>query len=105
MNIDLMPAALSAVFFDANAIAHETIFVTLLGNGVTIQHYPMWTDEPTDDWQQVHYHEHLSWSVELGVPLPPDISGIDFEDAAARQNWLYEHAQHHELVAQALGII
>lgn len=94
----------AAVFFDENALAHETVFNTLLATGVVVQHYPMWTDDAGADWQQVHYQEHLSWSVELGVALPPDLNIVDFDNAQARQSWVYEHALHHQLVAEVLGI-
>lgn len=91
-------------FFDVNALAHETIFGELLRGGIVLDHYPLWTSEATPDWLDIHYREHLAWSVELALPLPPDLTAVDFDDDQAREQWRYVHALHHQLVAQDLGV-
>lgn len=91
-------------FLDVNAIAHETIFGEFLRGGIVLEHYPLWTPELSQDWLDIHYREHLAWSVELGLPLPPDLSAVDFNDEPAFESWVYLHALQHQLVANALGV-
>lgn len=91
-------------FMDRNALLHETVFNTLLSAGVITAHYPLWEHEPSADWLEIHYREHLAWSVELNLPTPPDLGSLDIKNSTAVNTWLYNHAQHHDLVSQALKL-
>lgn len=93
-------------FLDANALAHETIYNTLLGvNGVVINHYPLWApDGPDDDWLQIHDAEHKAIAVALGFGTPPDLDAVDFESAGAAQDWFNNHALQHSLIAITMNI-
>lgn len=91
-------------FMDLNALAHETVFTALLAGGAVVQHYPLWSDAPSPDWLDVHFQEHLSWSVELSLALPPDLSVLDMENEQAVRAWLANHYLHHLVVSQVMGI-
>lgn len=101
--IDVPPGGEQA-FFDLNAQAHETVFNTLLSAGFVIEHYPLWVDEPDDAWLEQHYQEHVAWSVELGLPPPPNLRQLNMDDAQARASWLQTHYLHHLVVSQQLNL-
>lgn len=101
--IDITPEN-APQFFAVNAMAHETVFTALLSQGVVVPHYPLWVDALDRTWLDVHYEEHLSWSRQLAIPLPPDLSEVDFDDASATRQWAIEHLLHHQLVALEMDL-
>lgn len=92
-------------FLDANALAHETIFNTILATGVVMEHYPLWTMGGADqDWLLVHDSEHRAIANALSLGLPPDLAEVDFQDERAAQDWFNNHALQHDLINQTLGL-
>lgn len=93
-------------FLDLNAISHETIYNTLLGQlGVKIDHYPLWTMGGTDqDWLLIHDQEHKSISAVLSLGTPVDLDQVDFNNKSEVEDWLNNHALAHDQISQVLGI-
>lgn len=93
-------------FLDANAIAHETIYNTLLGvNGVAIEHYPLWAPRGIDnDWLQTHAREHQAIADTLSLALPVDLDQVSVEDESQFYDWVANHADAHRQINDALGL-
>ena len=92
-------------FLDANALAHETIFNTLLSTGVVITHYPLWGPQgPDEDWLHTHGSEHQAIAGALALPLPVDIDEVDFKNESQAQAWFENHALAHQLINETLGL-
>lgn len=101
--LDVTEATLPQML-DVNALLHETVFTALLNTGVIVPHYPLWIDRPDEGWLEVHYREHQSWSNALNLGTPPDLGTLDIQDEQQFQQWLVNHAGHHTIVSQALGL-
>lgn len=91
-------------FLDMNALAHQTVHNALLQSGVVAEQYPMWTDDADHDWREIHYAEHITWNVALGITTPPDLVEVDFENEDSASDWLNNHSALHLLVNQALSL-
>lgn len=105
IDIDLKNEEQYREFLDLNAIAHQTIHNTLLEAGFVVAQYPLYTMAGIDkDWLLVHASEHRAWSSVLSLGDPPDIDSANFDDQRAMDDWLTNHALHHSLVAQTLGL-
>lgn len=91
-------------FLDLNAFAHQTTHNAFLSSGVTLEQYPMFTEDAGENWKEIHYAEHLAWSNELTLGTPPDLVTVDLTDPTQSADWLTLHAEHHLLVNQALGL-
>lgn len=104
-DVDLKSEESRREFLDLNAITHETVFQALLGQGTVTPHYPIFTmAEVPDDWLKVHYEEHIAWSIALGLDSPPDLQDVDLKDPQQAEDWMNNHALHHNLVAITLGL-
>lgn len=92
-------------FLDLNALAHETIYNTMLATGTIITHYPLWAPLGIDDdFLSTHNAEHKEIANVLGLPLPPDLDQVDIQDQVSASDWFENHALLHSLIAAALGI-
>ena len=92
-------------FLDLNALDHETIYNTLLGLGFTVEHYPLWLDgKPSHDWLFLHDRMHQAECSVLGLPTPPDLVDVNFDDPGQADDWFNNHELLHTLETQALGI-
>jgi hypothetical protein len=93
------------VFLDVNFMAHETVNGALLELGLVISHYPLQEDGSTiADWKLTHAAEHRAIAIALGLPGAPPLDEVDFEKEQQFDDWLGQHAQHHDLIAATLGI-
>lgn len=89
---------------DYNALAHETIFNTLLGAGTIISHYPLFTFGGDDeDWRLVHAQVHGAIAAALDIGTV-QLDDVDFKDPEQYEAWISDHASHHSQIAAALGI-
>lgn len=88
-----------SLFLDLNYLAHESIITALVP---VIDHRPL-TGEPDQGWSFEHDREHRAIAAALGISAPPDLSVVDFADDSS-EDWLLYHAQHHDLINQALGL-
>lgn len=93
-------------FLDFNAIAHETIYNTLLGQfQIEVEHYPLFTMAGADkDWLFIHDREHKAIANALNLGLSPDLDTVNFKNQAESEDWLNNHADMHALINQVLGL-
>lgn len=91
-------------FLDLNALAHQTTHNALLEQGVTVEQYPMWTNEAGNNWLNIHYAEHLAWNNALTLGTPPDLETVDLHDPFQVADWLTNHTALHALVNEELGL-
>ena len=96
------------MLLDMNFFAHQTIFGELASAGLLIAHVPMnvsITDgRAFDEFLQIHDLEHRSIASQIGVSAPSDLSSWNTKDADQFSAWTAAHANHHALIAQALGL-
>ena len=91
-------------FLDINAIEHQTVHNVLLEQGFAVAQYPLFATDINKDWLLVHAAEHRVWSNVLGLPNPPDLDSVDFENEVGAADWFNSHELHHLLVSFALGL-
>ena len=92
-------------FLDLNALDHNTIHNTLLGLGFTTEQFPLWLEgKPGPDWLFIHDRMHKAECIALGLPTPPDLVDVNFDDAQQSEDWFNNHSLLHSLETQALGI-
>lgn len=105
IDIDVENKDALSEFMDINALAHETIFTSILEAGVVVDHYPLTTDGKMNfDWLLTHATEHRAFSEVLGLNNAPDLDAVDPDDKAQMADWFNDHALHHQLVDEALGL-
>lgn len=91
--------------FDANQIAHAQIFVALTNLGIPYVSWPMAVDPmPDDNWMEHHSTEHSGLAQLLGIQDPGGLNQFDLNNQAQFDQWVALHAQHHDLIGQALGL-
>jgi hypothetical protein len=91
-------------FFDLNDIAHGSVHDAMLESGTLRDRYPLYTEEPDENWLFVHDRDHRTRAAALNLPTPPDLAQVDFSDPAQVAAWKQYHYDHHILLNKALGL-
>lgn len=105
VDVDLKDQVSVDMFIDRNDQVHNSIFLTLLEVGVLTSRQPLSPyNIHSPDWLRLNYADHVRWSLELDIPLPQGMDEVDFRDPMQALDFISNHADHHALVAQALGL-
>ena len=91
-------------FLMEHGFTHETIYTTLLGTGVTINHYPLFEMEEEETWLVSHMQEHVSIANAINVGIGFDLTNVDLHDNETTGVWMQLHAALHSQIDQSLGL-
>ena len=91
-------------FLDLNSMAHETIYDMILAGGKVSEHYPLFTDEMSNDWLQIHAQAHKDESIAMGLQPVIGLDNLDIQNEEMLADWLNNHYLDHEYKAQVLGL-
>lgn len=111
MNLGLLEASPQdaeqvSQLFDANEIIHQQVYGAIQALGVTLNPYPMSVVYPPDVmWTEAHAAEHSLWAQILNIDNPGDLNQYDMTNPRQFEQWINIHVQHHQLVADALGLL
>ena len=107
------PNSLVALF-DANQLAHDQIMLAMAKAGYLVTSWPMAVEPmPDGNWVEHHATEHAMLAQTLGLQDPGGLSSFsdDSDGKTLSQmtpdefaQWASLHAQHHDLIASALGL-
>lgn len=89
----------------AHAMAHESIYDTMLTLGFVIRHYPFFDIEKYNrDWLLDHQSEHDALYTALGLVGMPDLASSDLKDDDQLKTWMELHEQVHQNLNLVLSL-